>query len=361
MDTVRIGIIGAGFIADTHVAAIHTLADARAVAVASRDLTKAQAFAQNHAIPHASGDYHELLARPDVDAVVVAAPNYLHAPIVQAAAAAGKHVLCEKPLCLTVAEGEKMRDTCRQHGVQLVYAEVLPYVPKYVRAQELAHSGALGQVFFVRHSEEHPGPHADWFWDPQRAGGGVMLDMSCHSIEFARWVLGKPATKSVTATVGTFVHGGRSRCDDHCICTVEFEGGALALCENSWAKLGGMDDKCEIYGTRGNTRADIALGESLLTYSECGYDYAMEKAGATTGWSFTTYDELWNFGYPQQMRHFVEVTRGQAEPRETVEDGIEVLRIICAAYQSAREGRRIEWPYDPPPVARPIDLWLGAE
>ena len=133
------------------------------------------------------------------------------------------------------------------------------------------------------------------------------------------------------------------------------------MCENSWAKLGGMDDKCEIYGTRGNTRADIALGEALLTYSERGYDYAMEKAGATTGWSFTMYDELWNFGYPQQMRHFVDVVRGRAEPRETAEDGLEVLRIICAAYQSAREGRRIAWPYDPPPVARPIDLWLGEQ
>ena len=210
MDTVRIGIIGAGFIAGTHVAAIQALADARAVAVASHDLTKAQAFADQHTIPHAFGNYHELLARSDVDTVVVAVPNYLHSQVVEAAAAAGKHVLCEKPLCLTIDEGQKMRDACRRHGVQLVYAEVLPYVPKYVRAQELARSGTLGRVFFVRHSEEHPGPHADWFWDPRRAGGGVVLDMSCHSIEFARWVLGKPATKSVTATLGTFVHGGRT-------------------------------------------------------------------------------------------------------------------------------------------------------
>ena len=137
MDTVRIGIIGAGFIAGTHVAAIQTLADARAVAVASHDLTKAQAFADQHTIPHAFGNYHELLARSDVDAVVVAVPNYLHSQVVEAAAAAGKHVLCEKPLCLTIDEGQKMRDACRRHGVQLVYAEVLPYVPKYVRAQEL--------------------------------------------------------------------------------------------------------------------------------------------------------------------------------------------------------------------------------
>jgi myo-inositol 2-dehydrogenase/D-chiro-inositol 1-dehydrogenase len=140
---------------------------------------------------------------------------------------------------------------------------------------------------------------------------------------------------------------------------VTFADGSLALCENSWAKLGGLDDKAEIYGTGGNTRADLVIGASLLTYSEGGYEYAMEKAGTTRGWSFTMYDELWNFGYPQQMRHFVEVVRGQAAPRETVEDGLEVLRIICAAYQSASEGRRITWPYEPPPMTRPIDLWLG--
>lgn len=361
MAAVRIGIIGAGFIADTHAAAIHAIAGAQAVAVASHDLAKAQAFARSHAIPHADGDYHDLLARPDVDAVVVAVPNYLHAPVVEAAAAAGKHVLCEKPLCLTLDEGRRMAGACREHGVQLVYAEVLPYVPKYVRAQELAASGALGKVFFVRHGEEHPGPHSDWFYDPVRAGGGVLLDMACHSIEFARWVLGKPATRSVTATLATFRHGHRTACDDHSICTIEFADGSLALCENSWAKPGGVDDKCEIYGTTGNTRADVGLGNSLLTYSEGGYDYAMEKAGTTQGWSFTMWDELWNYGYPQQIRHFADVANGRCAPCETVEDGLEVLRIICAAYQSAAEGRRITWPYDPPPVARPIDLWLGRQ
>ena len=164
MDALRIGIIGAGFIADTHAAAIHTLADARAVAVASHNLSKAQVFAQNHAIPHAAGDCHELLARSDVDAVVVALPNFLHAQVVEAAAAAGKHVLCEKPLCLTIDEGQKMRDACRRHGVQLVYAEVLPGRGEFAALRDPG-----GAYFAVVRTErgdpsDHVGGANEWLW-----------------------------------------------------------------------------------------------------------------------------------------------------------------------------------------------------
>jgi myo-inositol 2-dehydrogenase/D-chiro-inositol 1-dehydrogenase len=360
MEKVRIGLIGAGFIAATHVESIRLVPDAEAVAVASRGRESATGFAQTWGIPHAYADYRQLLEREDVDGVVVAVPNYLHARVVADAADAGKHVLCEKPLCLTMEEAEHMIDRCRANRVKLVYGEPLCYLPKYVRAKQLADEGALGDVFLVKHGEEHPGPHSPWFWDPDRSGGGVLLDMACHSIEFARWILGRPGVKSVTATVKTLLHTDKTRCDDHSVCVIEFDTGALAVLENSWAKLGGLDDKCEIYGSRGNTFADVVRGNSLLTYSQPGYGYALEKAETTQGWTFTIFDELWTFGYPQQMGHFVNVVKGLEEPILTGEDGMEVLRIICAAYQSAGQGRRIDWPYQPPGVARPIDLWLGA-
>jgi predicted dehydrogenase len=359
MEKVRIGLIGAGFIAATHAEAIRLLPDAEAVAVASRSRQSATGFAQKWGIPHAYADYRELLEREDIDGVVVAVPNYLHAAVVQAAAGAGKHILCEKPLCLTLEEAQEMIDGCRANQVKLVYGEALCYLPKYVRAKQLADEGALGDVFLVKHGEEHPGPHSPWFWDPDQSGGGVLLDMSCHSIEFARWILGRPAVKSVTATVKTLLHKDKTRCDDHSVCVIEFDNGTLAVLENSWAKVGGLDDKCEIYGSRGNTFADVVRGNSLLTYSQAGYGYAVEKAESTKGWTFTIFEELWTFGYLQQMQHFVNVMKGLEEPIETAEDGMEVLRIICAAYQSAGQGRRIEWPYQPPKVARPIDLWLA--
>ena len=190
---------------------------------------------------------------------------------------------------------------------------------------------------------------------------GVLLDMGCHSIEFARWVLGKPKVKSVTAQMGTFVHKDKTLGEDHSICMVEFENGALAVLENSWAKTGGIDDRCEFYGDQGNTSCNLIHGNALITHSLAGYGYAVEKAETTRGWTFTGFEEEWNYGFPQEMQHFINVVKGVEEPIETGEDGLEVLKVIYAGYQSAGEGRRIEWPYNPPEVEKPIDLWLKAK
>ena len=98
----------------------------------------------------------------------------------------------------------------------------------------------------------------------------------------------------------------------------------------------------------------------ITTHSKAGYGYAVEKADTTVGWTFTGFEEEWNYGFPQEMEHFVRVVQGLEEPIETGEDGLEVLKIIYAAYQSAGGGRRIEWPYEPPVVEKPVDLWLKA-
>jgi predicted dehydrogenase len=240
-----------------------------------------------------------------------------------------------------------------------MYAEELCFAPKYVRARKLVEEGALGKIFLIKQSEEHFGPHSPWFWDVNRSGGGVLLDMGCHSIEYARWVFGKPKVKSVTAQMGVYIHAGKTRGEDHSFCIVEYEGSMIALAENSWAKQGGVDDRCEIYGSAGFTRADLLRGSSLLTYSETGYGYAVEKAATTRGYTFTMFEEIWNYGFPQEMAHFVRCVEGQETPMETGEDGREVLKIIYAAYESAGTGRRTEWPYQPRRVNKPIDLWLG--
>jgi predicted dehydrogenase len=357
MSTVKVGIIGSGFIADLHAAAIGMIPEAEVVAVASPTPGKAGRFSEERGIAKAFEDYQDLLALDEIELVHVCAPNYLHAAITVDAAKAGKHVVCEKPLCLTLEEADRMIEACRAAGVLLMYAEELCFAPKYVRAKTLVDEGALGKAFLVKQSEEHFGPHMPWFWDVEKSGGGVLLDMGCHSIEFARWVFGKPAVKSVTATMGTYVHADKTKGEDHSFCVVEYEGGRVALAENSWAKQGGVDDRCEIYGSGGFTRADLLRGNSLLTYSESGYGYAVEKAATTTGYTFTMFEEIWNYGFPQEMAHFARCVRGKEKPVETGEDGREVLKIILAAYQSAGEGKRIDWPYTPQAVKKPIDLW----
>jgi len=355
----RVGLIGTGFIGDIHAATFRMVPEAEVVAVASPTPGKAKAFAGERGIPKAFQDYRDLLALKEVDVVTLGIPNYLHAQVAIDAAKAGKHVICEKPLCRTLEEADRMIEACHKAGVLLMYAEELCFAPKYVRAKQLAEEGALGRVFLVKQSEEHFGPHMPWFWDVEKSGGGVLLDMGCHSIEYARWLLGKPKVKSVFAGMGTYVHGDKTRGEDHSFCIVEYEGGRAALAENSWAKQGGVDDRCEVYGSAGFTRADLLRGSSLLTYSETGYGYAVEKAATTQGYTFTMFEELWNYGFPQEMAHFVRCVQGKETPIETGEDGREVLKIIYAAYESAGTGRRIAWPYKPRQVDKPIDLWLA--
>lgn len=356
--TVKVGLIGAGFVTDLHTFSFQKyVPNAEVVAVASPTPGKAAHFAKARGIPNAFENYRDLLAMKDIDVITVAVPNDLHAQVTIDAARAGKHVICEKPLCKTLEEADQMIDACRQHGVLLLYAEELLFAPKYVRAKTLIDEGALGKVFIAKQWEEHSGPHMPWFWDVNRSGGGVLLDMGCHSIEYTRWVLGKPKVKSVSATLGTFVHADKTQGEDHAVAVIEYEGNCIAVCENSWAKLGGVDDRVEIYGSHGHTRADLLRGNALTTYSTIGYGYAVEKADTTKGWTFTTFEETWNYGFPQEMQHFVNCVLGTETPLETGEDGREVLKIIYAAYQAAGEGRKIAWPYEPPTVEKPIDLW----
>lgn len=360
---VRIGLIGTGFIGHIHAMSVNRAANAELRAVASKTTGKAAEFAKHHGAAHAYDDYHQLLENPDVDAVIIGVPNYLHEEVVVAAAAAGKDILIEKPFARTLEEGQRMLDAVKSAGIQMVYGEMLCFSPKYVRAKRLVDEGALGDVFLVKQSEQHDGPHMPWFWDVNLSGGGVLLDMGCHSIEFARWILNKPKITKVVASMGTFVHKDKTQGEDHSVCILHFENNAMAILENSWGRTGGIDDRCEILGSKGNTKADLIQGNALITHSKVGYGYAVEKADTTQGWTFTGFDEEWNYGFPQEVEHFVNVVQGKEEPIETGEDGMEVLKVIYAAYQSAGEGREIDFTtYEPPKnIAKPIDLWLNGK
>jgi predicted dehydrogenase len=185
------------------------------------------------------------------------------------------------------------------------------------------------------------------------------MDMGCHGFAWFRWMLA-PEQKpiSVFAHMRTgIIHGHRTRCEEHSISVVEFDGGAVGTVENSWAKLGGMEDRVEVCGTGGVMYADLFMGNSALTYSEKGYGYAMEKAGATHGWTFTNVEEAFNQGYPQELRHFIECVQRDATPLTTGEDGRAVLEMLYAAYHSAAQGAKVSLPFRPK-VAKPIDLWL---
>ena len=120
-----------------------------------------------------------MLKEPDIEMVTITAPNKLHAQMTIDIANAGKHVVCEKPLCMTLAEADEMIHTCEKQGVMLGYAEELFFTPKYVKAKEMADQGGFGKIHLVKQSEKHFGPHSAWFWDMEQAGGGALMDLGC--------------------------------------------------------------------------------------------------------------------------------------------------------------------------------------
>ena len=184
------------------------------------------------------------------------------------------------------------------------------------------------------------------------------MDLGCHGIAFCYWFLGRPRSSQVYAQLGTYVHGEKTKGDDDAICILEFENGAVGMVEDSWARRGGMDDRIGVYGEGGLTYADLHMGNALPTYSEYGFGYAVEKAPSTKGWSYPVFEELWNYGFPQEMRHFARCLRGKEAPQATGDDGRVVLEALFAAYASAGLGCKVHLPYQPT-AKLPIGEWLN--
>src|SRR5215470_8762375 len=176
-DRVKIGIIGSQFQADIQVASIQSMpADAEVVAVASPTPGNAAHLAKRYNIPRVFTDYREMLKERDIEMVCITAPNFLHAQMTKDIAAAGKHVVCEKPLAMTIEEGEEMIAAAKKHGVLLMYGEELFFTPKYLKAKEMADAGPFGEVHLIKQSENHLGPHRPRFWHLERDGGGALMD-----------------------------------------------------------------------------------------------------------------------------------------------------------------------------------------
>ena len=355
---VKVGIVGSRFQADCIAGAVKANPDvAELVAVASPTKGNAAAFAKRHGVPHSYLNYGDLLRNPEIELISITAPNRLHAQITIDAAKAGKHVVCEKPLCITLEEADAMIEACAKAGVLLLYAEELFFAPKYVKAKQMADEGAFGRVHLVKQGEKHSGPHSDWFWDVEQSGGGAVMDLGCHGIAFCWWFLGKQKIKGVYSQMSTQVHKDKTKGEDEAITILEFENGAVGMVESSWNRPGGMDDSIEVFGDKGQTYADMLMGNALPTYSEVGFGYAVEKAASTKGWTYPVFEEHWNYGFPQEMRHFARCVRGKETPIADGETGRVVQEVLYAAYASAGEGKKVALPFRPKGIGKPIDLW----
>ena len=238
MQKTKVAILGAGFITNIHMESYHRFVpEAEVVAVYARNAEKAQAFAEKYHIPKWYDELDDIIQNSGCEVVDICLPNFLHFEATLKAAAAGKHIIIEKPLAITIEEADEMIAACKKAGVKLMYAEELCFAPKYERVRQLVNEGAFGDVYMLKQSEKHSGPHTDWFYDINLSGGGVLMDMGCHAFGWFRWMLNNAKVKSVYASMSTVLHKNRTRGEDNSVVIVEFENGVTAIAENSWANM----------------------------------------------------------------------------------------------------------------------------
>ncbi len=349
----RVCLLGAGLIGMFYTMALqrHRGKD-HVTVVYSRTRESADKFAQQWNIPYATNDLQAAIGHPEVDVVIVALPNYLHESAVLAAAAAGKAVLCTKPLGRTAEEALRMLAAVEQAGVFAGYLEDLVFTPKTLKALQSVQAGAIGNVMWVRSRETHPGPHSDWFWNKELSGGGAIIDMGCHCIEIARNFIGKDIRPLEVICWGdTQVHPIET--EDHAIGLVRYENGAIGQFEVSWAFRGGMDLRDEVAGTEGTIWLNHWLRTGFEIFSAGGQaGYVAEKSESSQGWLFPVGDEPSALGYTDMFAEMLGALESQRAPTETFYDGYVVNAIMDAAYHSM-ESKKWE------PISLPI--WRGRE
>ena len=334
---VGIALLGSGFVADFYMQGLRDVPDSRVVINYSRSRARAEDFARRWGIGASTCDIEAAVRRPDVDLVLVGLPNHIHLEAVAAAVASHKHVVCTKPLGRSAAEAAEMLALVERAGVLHGYAETEVFSPAVMRLQQMIDAGALGRVLTMRSREAHSGPHAPHFWDPAQSGGGALMDMGCHMIEAFRCFVGKadPAVECI-AWGGRLLHTERTSAEDNAVAMIRFASGALGVAEVSWAALGGLDLRNEVYGQRGAAFTDVTRGTPVRAFTAGAAGYVMEKSDADSGWVFPVPDEARVYGYHEEMRHFVACVAAGRPPRETFADGVAVLRVIDACYRSMR-------------------------
>jgi len=336
----RISLLGSGFIGDFYTQALHGKRGRDRVQVAySRTSERANEFCGKWNIPTATTDLEAAIRDEATDTVIVALPNHLHEQAVTLAAQTGKAVLCTKPLGRDADEALRMLEAVEQAGVFHGYLEDLVYTPKTLKALRAVQDGTIGRVLWVRSRETHSGPHSDWFWNKDLAGGGVLVDMGCHCIEIARNFVGKDIRPIEVVCWGdTQVHPIET--EDHAIGLVRYENGAIGQFEVSWSFRGGMDLRDEIVGTEGTIWLNHWLRTGLEMFSAVGTSaYVAEKAESSRGWLFPVDDEANALGYVDMFTDMFDAIEGGHTPRETFYDGYVVNAIVDAAYRSIQSKR----------------------
>ena len=361
MESLKVGLLGAGWMGTEHALAWHNNAP-RGEIVAVADVSAARArqiterFTDGRAHVHATMD--ELLADPAVEAVDICLPHHLHAAAILAAARAGKAILCEKPVCTSAADAVAIGAALREANVPFVAAHNQLFQPSLIEARRLLATGVLGRPYVVRSTEavQNRGPRTgvvpvdlaegenSWAWrvDPERMGGGEVLDTGWHATYRLLALVGDRPVEVVAMMGRFFVE--ELPAEDTGLLLVRFASGALGEIVTSWAAAAVGGWHFEVMAEHGS----VAGGRTRLVHQLHGWPLPAEQTNSPVH-TFTA-----------EVAHFLDVVQRGAPSQAPFETAARVLQVIQAAYRSAAEGRIIGLPADPLEPGAPLAAGFGA-
>lgn len=325
---VRIGILGGGGVATAHLNAYATVADrAKVTAIADVD---AEALARREAETGATGyaDFKELVRDDNVDAVDICLPHHLHTPAILAAAEAGKHILCEKPLCLSPEEAQQVSEAVTRNGVTLMCAHNQLFMPAVAKAKEIIDSGALGPIYEVRTTDsfynDFDPDSMGWRANTATSGGGELIDTGYHPTYLMLHLAGAIPT-SAFAMLSThrlkFMEG-----EDSAQVLVRFDNGAVGQMVTSWAYMAAPGtDRFSVVGEKGSLSSD---GSTLRIHVRGEEEQVLEHESVDT--------------FAAEIAHFVDCLMTGERPINNEVEGVSVLGVILAAYESSKTGQMAE-------------------
>jgi 1,5-anhydro-D-fructose reductase (1,5-anhydro-D-mannitol-forming) len=329
------GLIGASDIARSRmIPAINSFPDSKVVAVFSHDPERAKSYARENGIPKAYSELTELLADPAVDVVYVSTTNEKHRDEVIAAAQAGKHVLCEKPLALTLEDALAMKDACTRAGVILGTNHHLRNSITHRVMRQLVREGAIGRVLAARvfHAVHLPKRLRGWRINSAEAGGGVIFDITVHDADVLYFALGLQAEEVVALAVGQGL--SEAGLEDDVMGVIRFPDSVLAQFHDAFTIKHGKTG-LEIYGTEG-----ALIGDEVMTQEPKG-TVVLRREDKLEKVPLHDPEDL----YAHQVRHFTAAIRGTGTPFTTADDGIRSLAVALAVRESVATERAVRVRY----------------
>jgi len=338
----RVGVVGLGM-GRAHLRGYQSVPDCEIVAICDIDKARLEAVKEEFSVPRTFTDFEEMFAMEDLDAVSIALPNYLHAPVTIAAAKAGKHVLCEKPMAMNVKEAESMIEAARSAGVRLMMHFNFRFTPQAQMLKKYIDNGEMGDIYYVKtgwlRRRGVPGM-GSWFTQREKAGGGPLIDLGVHRLDLALWLIGHPRPKLVLGSTYTkfgdkMAKAARKTYDveDLACGLIKMENQTTVFLEASWA---GNSEKAEemytqLFGTKGGAE-QRNQGEGY----EFGLKIFKERHGA--------FEDILPRHLPageSPQQHFVRCIQENKPFIAPAEHGLCVQQILDALYLSGQTGEAI--------------------